>query len=77
MYLNVKVGFQTSSGHATWIRSDDSRPRTGGCNRTLEQVKPIAVEQWFRGLELAQNRKLHIRCIMHVLYECAARWGVD
>jgi integrase len=41
---------------------------------TLEQVRPIAVEQWLRGLELAPKSKLHIRCVMHVLYECAARW---
>jgi integrase len=41
---------------------------------TLEQVKPIAVEQWLRGLELAPKSKLHIRGVMHVLYECATRW---
>lgn len=40
----------------------------------LEQVRPIAVEQWLRGLELAPKSKLHIRSVMHVLYECAARW---
>ena len=50
-----------------WIK-----PKWG--THTLEQVRPIAVEQWLRGLELAPKSKLHIRCVMHVLYECAARW---
>ena len=43
---------------------------------TLEQVKAVAVEQWLRGLELAEKSKLHIRAVLHVLFECAARWGM-
>ena len=41
---------------------------------TLAQVKAVAVEQWLRTLELAPKTKLHLRGVMHVLYECAARW---
>ena len=41
---------------------------------TLEQVRPIAVEHGCGDLELAPKSKLHIRGVMHVLYECAARW---
>ena len=34
----------------------------------------MAVEQWLRDLELAPKSKLHLRNVMHVLFECAARW---
>jgi integrase len=50
-----------------WIK-----PKWG--SYTLEQVKPMAVEQWLRQVPLAQKTKLHIRCVLHVLYECAVRW---
>jgi integrase len=41
---------------------------------TLEQVRTMAVEQWLRDLKLAAKTKLHIRNVLHVLFECAARW---
>jgi integrase len=41
---------------------------------TLEQVRTTAVEQWLRDLKLAAKTKLHIRNVLHVLFECAARW---
>jgi integrase len=44
-----------------------------GENR-LEQVKTMQVEAWLRGLELAPRTKVHIRNLLHVLFECAARW---
>jgi integrase len=34
----------------------------------------MAVEQWLRDVKLAAKSKLHLRNIMHVLYECAVRW---
>lgn len=40
----------------------------------LDQVRAVGVEHWLRGLKLAPKSKLHIRGVMHVLYECAARW---
>jgi integrase len=41
---------------------------------TLEQVRTMAVEQWLRDLKLAPKTKLHIRNVLHVLFECAVRW---
>jgi len=40
----------------------------------LEDVRTMAVEQWLRDLKLAPRTKVHIRNVMHVLFECAARW---
>ena len=40
----------------------------------LSQVKAVAVEQWLRSLELAPKTKVHIRNLMHLLYENARRW---
>ena len=34
----------------------------------------MAVEQWLRDLHLAPKSKLHMRNVLHVLFECAARW---
>ena len=40
----------------------------------LGNVKAIAVEQWLRSLALAPKTKVHIRNLMHLLYENARRW---
>ena len=40
----------------------------------LINVKAIAVEQWLRSLALAPKTKVHIRNLMHLLYENARRW---
>ncbi|SRR5579885_1277119 len=40
----------------------------------LSQVKPLAVEIWLKGLNLAPKSKGHIRSVMHILFEWAMRW---
>jgi integrase len=40
----------------------------------LDRIKPIAVEQWLRQLELAPKSKAHIRSLMHLIFTCAERW---
>jgi integrase len=40
----------------------------------LSQVKPLAVEMWLKGLNLAPKSKGHIRSVMHILFEWAMRW---
>jgi integrase len=40
----------------------------------LEQVRTVGVEQWLRGLSLAPKTKVHLRNLLHMLYECAIRW---
>ena len=47
-------------------------PRWGDC--LLEEVKPVPVEQWLRSLHLAPKSKVHIRSLLHLLYQCARRW---
>jgi integrase len=56
------------------------RPKWG--NRALADVKTFAVEQWLKQIrtkdgrrELAPKTKTHIRSLMHILYDCALRWG--
>lgn len=50
-----------------WIR-----PRWG--NLQLEQVKPVAVEEWLRSLTLAPKTKVNLRSLFHLIYEHARRW---
>jgi hypothetical protein len=32
-------------------------------------VKPLAVEMWIKGLNLAPKSKGHVRSVMHILFE--------
>jgi integrase len=41
----------------------------------LDQVTPLAVEQWLRSLCLAPKTKLNLRTIFHVIYTYALRWN--
>jgi integrase len=34
----------------------------------------LPVEQWLRSLHLAPKSKVHIRSLLHLLYQCARRW---
>ena len=56
-----------SSTLSHWIR-----PRWG--NLLLEQVKPVAVEEWLRSLALAPKTKVNLRSLFHLVYEHARRW---
>ena len=47
-------------------------PRWG--NRPLEEVKPVAVEEWLRSLNLAPKTKVNLRSLFHLIYEHARRW---
>jgi integrase len=48
-------------------------PRWGAAH--LGAVRPLDVEAWLRQLSLANPTKKHIREMMHVLFQCARRWG--
>ena len=50
------------------------RPKWG--EYTIAEVKPFAVEQWLKSLPLAPKSKAHIRSLMHILFNCAMRWGL-
>jgi integrase len=38
--------------------------------------RPIQVEQWLKDLALAPKSKAHIKSLMHIIFDCAMRWGV-
>jgi len=40
----------------------------------LHQIRPMVVEGWLKNLEMAPKSKAHIRGVMHLIFECAARW---
>lgn len=46
-------------------------PRWG--DRALEDVKPVAVEEWLRLLALAPKTKVNLRSLFHLIYEHACR----
>jgi tetratricopeptide (TPR) repeat protein len=50
-----------------------AKPKWG--QHTLEQVRTMAVEQWLRDVTLAPKSKLHLRNVLHVLFEVAAQPG--
>jgi integrase len=50
------------------------RPKWG--TYPIAQVKPFAVEQWLKSLNLAPKSKAHIRSLMHILFNCAMRWDL-
>ncbi len=56
-----------SSALNRWIR-----PYWG--DYLLEQVKPVAVEEWLRSLALAPKTKVNLRSLFHLIYEHARRW---
>jgi len=47
-------------------------PRWG--DRPLEEIKPVAVEEWLRSLTLAPKTKVNLRSLFHLIYEHARRW---
>jgi integrase len=48
------------------------KPRWG--DYLLEKIRPMAVEDWLKNLDMAPKSKAHIRSLMHLMYQCAARW---
>jgi len=40
----------------------------------IDQIKPLAVEQWLKGLDLAPKGKGHLKNQMTILFNCAMRW---
>jgi len=48
------------------------RPRWG--HYLLHQIRPMVVEGWLKSLDMAPKSKAHIRGVMHLMFECAARW---
>jgi integrase len=63
--------YSTQQSHSSTLRRW-ILPRWG--DRPLEEVKPVAVEEWLRSLTLAPKTKVNLRSLFHLIYEHARRW---
>lgn len=52
----------------------DTHIRPRWSETALDRVKPMAVEDWLKGLGLAPKTKSHIRTLMSTMFRCAQRW---
>jgi integrase len=48
------------------------KPRWG--EYLIAAIRPMAIEGWFKEMDKSPKTKAHIRSVMHVIFECAARW---
>jgi len=63
--------FSTADSYGAYIRAH-IRPKWAAYQ--LLQIKPFAVEEWLKGLQLAPKSRGHIKTIMMSLFKCAMRW---
>jgi integrase len=63
--------YSTSASYKSYIKTH-IKPRWE--STSIQNVKPMAVEGWMNGLDLAPKTKHSIKQLMHVLFECAMRW---
>lgn len=63
--------YSTAHGYRSMLETH-IRPRWGAC--LLEEVKPLAVESWLKGLKLSPKTRSNVKSLMHLLFSCAMRW---
>ena len=63
--------YSTKSSYKSYIKNQ-IRPRWA--DTPMSAVKPMAVEDWLKGLALAPKTKSHVRSLMHTIFQCAERW---
>ncbi len=61
----------TASRYRSWLKNY-IKPRWAECS--LDQIKPLAVEDWLKRLSLAPKSKSHLKNLMRVLFNAAMRW---
>ena len=61
----------TANAYRSYL-NNQIKPRWG--DYPISKVKPFAVEQWLKGLDLAPRTKGHLHNLMRVLLNCAMRW---
>ena len=61
----------TANAYRSYL-NNQIKPRWG--DYSISKVKPFAVEQWLKGLDLAPRTKGHLHNLMRVLFNCAMRW---
>jgi len=73
-YLETELAelrHSTANAYRSYL-NHQIKPRWG--EYPLSKVKPFAVEQWLRGLDLAPRTKGHLHNLLRVLWNCAMRW---
>ncbi len=73
-YLETELAelrHSTANAYRSYLTSR-IEPRWG--NYPISKVKPFAVEQWLKGLDLAPRTRGHLHNLMRVLLNCAMRW---
>jgi integrase len=72
-YLREKLPKRHSSAskYRSWL-THHIQPKWGSV--PIRNVKPLLVEEWLSGLDLAPKSKGHIRSIMHILFNWAMKW---
>src|SRR6266566_689084 len=61
----------TASRYRSWLKNY-IKPKWAECS--LDQIKPLAVEDWLKRLCLAPKSKSHLKNLMRVLFNAAMRW---
>jgi len=73
-YLETELAelrHSTANAYKSYLTSQ-IKPRWG--DHPISKVKPFAVEQWLKGLDLAPRTRGHLHNLMRVLLSCAMRW---
>jgi integrase len=63
--------YSTKAAYKSYIKNQ-IRPRWA--DTPMSAVRPMAVEDWLKGLDLAPKTKSHVRSLMHTIFQCAERW---
>jgi len=67
----LELRHSTANGYRSYL-NHQIKPRWG--DYPISKVKPFAVEQWLKGLDLASRTRGHLHNLMRVLWNCAMRW---
>ncbi len=63
--------YSTKAAYQSYI-NNQIRPRWA--ETPMNAIRPMAVEDWLRGLDLAPKTRSHVRSLMHTIFQCAERW---
>jgi integrase len=74
-YIEQELSFRRHSTQQSYRSALKRWISTEWGDYLLDQVTPLAVEQWLRSLALAPKTKLNLRTIFHVIYTYALRWN--
>jgi integrase len=66
-----RKSFQKGTRYRSWL---ENYIKPKWAEFPLDQIKPLAVEDWLKGLSLAPKSKSHLKNLMRVLFNAAMRW---